>query len=389
MIAYFDCFSGISGDMTLGALTDLGVSPAWLEDHLKAALGISGFEIQSRTVTRGGICGKKIDVIVSDGEERNYARIRNIIEGSTLSSFAAETSLAMFQKIAAAEAAIHGCPEEDVHFHELGGIDAIVDMAGTAVCIEQLGIDTVVSSKIALGSGSVNCTHGRLPVPAPATLAILSGLPVYGTDIDGELVTPTGAAIIATLARSFEPLPDMVVNASGYGAGQRDLPGGPNLLRIITGEPAGAAADHVEVVETAIDDMNPEVFGYLVDKLFETGALDVILVPVYMKKGRPGTLVQVLCTRGRLQAISDMILTETSAAGVRHYAVARQVLERKAVSVKTPYGRVLAKRVKTPDGRFRIAPEFEDCKKVALKMNLPLQTVYDAVVKNCEEDLDT
>lgn len=383
MIAYFDCFSGISGDMTLGALMDLGISPGWLSDHLKSTLGIAGFDITVETVERGGIRGKKVDVIVTDSTERNYGRIRTLIERSTLSEFAVQTSLAMFQKLAAAEAAIHGCPEDEVHFHELGGVDAIVDMVGTAVCIEQLGIEVVFSSRVALGSGMVQCAHGRLPVPAPATLKILSGIPVYGSDIACELTTPTGAAIIATLARAFEPVPDMVAGNAGYGAGKRDFPGQPNLLRIVTGDPAGAISDEpVEVIETSIDDMNPEVFGFLTDKLFDAGALDVCLFPVYMKKGRPGTLLQVLCPRVKRTALSHMILTESSAAGLRYYPVGRQVLKRETVLVSTPFGEIPARRMTAPDGSARVAPEFEDCKKVALAMNIPIRAVYEAVIQN-------
>ncbi len=385
MIAYFDCFSGISGDMTLGALVDLGISTEWLEDHLKAALGITGFEIHAQTVQRGGISGKKVDVVISHTKARDYAHIRKLIENSTLSGPAAQNSLAMFRKIAEAEAAIHGCPIDAVHFHELGGVDAIVDMVGAAVCIEKLGIETVVSSRIALGSGMVECAHGRLPVPAPATLSILSGIPVYGTGIGCELVTPTGAAIIAVLAAAFEPVPDMVVENTGYGAGGRDLPQQPNLLRVVTGHPQRVLSEHVEVVETAIDDMNPEVFGYLVDRLFGAGALDVCLFPVYMKKNRPGTLLQVLCSRAKLPEISRMVLNETSAAGLRHYSVGRRVLERKPVLVATPFGRVQAKQVTAPDGKKRITPEFEDCKRIALSAGVPIQAVYEAVIRHSEE----
>jgi pyridinium-3,5-bisthiocarboxylic acid mononucleotide nickel chelatase len=385
MIAYFDCFSGISGDMTLGALVDLGVPPQWLSEHLKKALGITGFEIETRTVERGGLRGVKVDVQISDTSERDYARIRQLIEDSALSEAAAANSLRMFRKIAEAEAFIHGCPVDEVHFHELGGVDAIVDIVGTAVSIEYLGIDTVVSSRIPLGSGMVDCSHGRLPVPAPATLAMLSGIPVYGTDIGFELVTPTGAAIISSLSQSFEPVPDMVVKAAGYGAGSRDFPAQPNLLRIVTGEHAGRAAETIEVIETAIDDMNPEVFGYLSDRLFDAGARDVCLIPVYMKKGRPGTLLQVLCTRSTMPAISQMILTETSSAGLRHHTAGRQVLERKRVVVPTPYGRILAKRLTVPDGGFRIAPEFDDCRRVAEAMAIPLRKVYEAVIKYSDD----
>ncbi len=386
MIAYFDCFSGISGDMTLGALMDLGISAGWLEDRLKDALGIQGFAIRVYGVERGGISGKKVDVIVSDTEVRDYATIRGLIENARLSEFAAEKSLAMFQKIAGAEAAIHGCPADDVHFHELGGIDAIVDVVGTALCMEHLGFRTVAASRVAIGSGMVACAHGRLPVPAPATLSILSGIPVYGTDIDGELVTPTGAAILATFAESFEPVPDMVVKGIGYGAGRRDLPRHPNLLRIITGHPETASSDYVEIVETSIDDMNPEVFGYLTDRLFDAGALDVCLFPVYMKKGRPGTFLQVLCHRAKFPVISRMILAETSAAGLRHHSAGRRVLERKTVFVATPYGRVLAKQIRMPDGKNRIAPEFEECKRIALSTNLPIREVYELVMRHAEED---
>lgn len=386
MIAYFDCFSGISGDMTLGALVDLGISAGWLEDRLKEALGLDGFSIRAHGVERGGISGKKVDVIVSDAGVRDYTAIRALIENSRLSQFAAEKSLAMFQKIAGAEAAIHGVPEDDVHFHELGGMDAIVDVVGTAICMERMGFRSVAASRVAVGSGMVECAHGRLPVPAPATLSILTGIPVYGTDIVSELVTPTGAAILATFAQSFEPVPDMVVTGIGYGAGSRDLPRQPNMLRIITGHPETASSDYVEIVETSIDDMNPEVFGYLADRLFDAGALDVCLFPVYMKKGRPGTFLQVLCHRAILPVISRMILTETSAAGLRHHSVGRRVLERKAVFVSTPYGRVQAKEIRTPDGKRRIAPEFEECKRIALSMNLPIREVYELVMRHAEED---
>lgn len=384
MIAYFDCFSGISGDMTLGALMDLGPSPVWLEDHLKGALGVSGFEIRLSSAERGGICGKKADVIVTDTARRDYAAIRSVIQKSALSAFAKRKSLEMFRRIAEAEAGIHGCPVDSVHFHELGGVDAMVDVTGTAVLIEQLGIERIVSSKVATGSGTVHCAHGLFPAPAPATLAILSGIPVYGVDTGCELTTPTGAAIIATMVESFGPVPEMILEGTGYGAGARDLPGRSNLLRIVRGSRAREAPDPVEVIETGIDDMNPEVFGYVTDRLFFAGALDVCLYPVYMKKGRPGTLLQVLCHRQHFSALSDMILNETSAAGLRHYTVGRQVLGRASVFVPTPYGQVAAKRVRTPDGRFRIAPEFEDCKKIAASRNLPVMEIYEAVIRNCE-----
>lgn len=389
MIAYFDCFSGISGDMTLGALIDLGLSAEWLEDHLKSALGVTAFELRVRPVMRNNIYGKKVDVIVSDRSgARNYAYIRNLIETGILSPFAREKSLAVFERLAKAEAAIHNCPPEAVHFHELGGVDAIVDVVGAIAGIEKLGIKRIHSSAVAVGSGTVDCAHGRLPVPAPATLSLLNGVPVYGTDDDRELVTPTGAAIISTLAESFGPVPDMVIGHAGYGAGEQDLPGRPNLLRIVTGHSVSRHPDPVEVVETAIDDMNPEVFGHVVESLMDRGALDVCMFPVYMKKNRPGTLLQVLCEKPLLPEITGLILSETSAAGLRHYSAGRRVLERSLIKLETPYGPVDAKRLSIPDGRVRIAPEYEDCRRIAKSRGVPVLAVYEAAMGSAKEGLD-
>jgi len=383
-IAYFDCFSGISGDMTLGAMVDLGVPVDWLEETIKSALGLTRFSLASETVHRSGIAAKKIDVRVSDTADRDYAGIRKMIENSRLSARVAENSLSMFARLAAAEAQIHGCPVDEVHFHELGGVDAIVDMVGAALCIDQLGIEVVKASPIAVGSGTITCAHGRLPVPAPATAALLAGVPVYGTDIRTELATPTGAAIITTLAEDFDVLPDMVIEKTGYGAGQRDFKEQPNVLRIIIGAPAGHCAETMEMVETCIDDMNPEIFGYLTQRLYEDGAADVYLVPIHMKKGRPGTMVQVLCTRARQSAVIDRILMETSAIGVRHYSVKRHILARETVVVATPYGSVTAKRVRTPDGQTRVAPEYESCREIAAAQNQPIRLIYEAVLKHLE-----
>lgn len=380
MIAYFDCFSGISGDMTLGALVDLGVPVEWIRDTIRTKLGLTGFDLSASTVRRAGIAAKKVDVAVSDRTERDYAHIRQMISQSELPQPVMQNSLAMFKRLAVAESGIHGCALDDVHFHELGGVDAIVDIVGTALAIDCLGIDTVVGSKIVLGSGTVICRHGRLPVPAPATLAILGDVPVCGTDAGCELVTPTGAAIITSLAESFGALPDMTVEKTGYGAGGRDRGDEPNLLRVVLGRTAGRNTETVEMVETNIDDMNPEMFGYLTDRLLEDGALDVCLVPVYMKKGRPGTLLQVLCRRFNRQALVSRILTETTAIGLRYHAVNRQVLAREPMTVDTEYGPVTAKRVRLPDGSIRIAPEYEACKTIAEERQVPIRAVYEAVM---------
>ena len=258
MIAYFDCFSGISGDMTLGAFIDLGVPVKWLKESLEK-IPLSGFDLSVATVSRNGIQAKRVDVrVVDDVKSRDYAEIISIIENSYLSLNIKQKSLDIFEKIADAESAIHGCPKENVHFHEVGGVDALVDIVGTALCVDYLGISRVVSSMIPLGRGFVSCQHGTLPVPAPATLGILKGVPVYGTQIPQELVTPTGAAIIVALAESFEEIPEMIIDKAGYGAGKRELEPMPNLLRIITGKAFTHQKDTITVVETCIDDMNPE-----------------------------------------------------------------------------------------------------------------------------------
>jgi len=291
------------------------------------------------------------------------------------------------------EAGIHGCPRDKVHFHEVGGIDAIVDIVGTALCINYLCIKKVVSSSIPLGKGFVACAHGTLPVPAPATIEILKGIPVYGTKIPHELVTPTGAAIIVTLAESYGEMPDMIIEKTGYGAGKRDIESIPNLLRVITGtdscrETGRRSAHHqdtIVVLETTIDDMNPEIFGFLMDRLFEEGALDVYWIPIFMKKNRPGTMAQVLCRRNRKDALINCILSETSSLGVRYYDAKRCMLPRESVIMKTAYGEIQVKRIVEAGGGVRIVPEYEVCKKIALEKNLPIRMVYDTIIKSLHE----
>lgn len=377
MIAYFDCFSGISGDMTLGALIDLGVPAEWLKKTIAEKLPLEGFDIRAETVDCSGISAMRVSVTAEDGTERDYAEISRMIRSSAFTDSVIETSLAMFDRLAEAEASIHGCEKDHVHFHEVGGVDAIVDMVGTALAVDYLGIDAVSASALPMGSGYVECSHGTLPVPAPATAQLLKGVPVYGSEISSELVTPTGAAIITTLAQGFGAMPDMIMGAAGYGAGSRSLGSRPNVLRVLTGS-SRVSADSMMLVETCIDDMNPEIYGYLTDRLFAVGARDVYMIPVYMKKGRPGTMVQVLCEKALREGVASMILTETSAIGVRYYPVSRQVLERREITVQTPYGRVAAKQVYTPDGGARITPEYESCRQVAEENGIALQAVYRA-----------
>jgi len=393
MIAYFDCFSGISGDMTLGAFLDLGVPVEWLKDQL-GRLPLAGFDVCVDTVSRNGITAKSVRVRVEDDTtSRDHAQIRSLIINSPLSSNIKQMSRDIFERIAQAEAVIHGCTVDQVHFHEVGGIDAIVDIVGTALCMDYLGIKTVIASHIPLGKGFVSCDHGTLPVPAPATLGILKGVPVYGTKIPHELVTPTGAAILVTLAGSYGELPEMIIEKTGYGAGKRDIESIPNLLRVVMGtglwgdtdQTSTLHKDTVVVLETCIDDMNPEVFGFLMDRLFEQGALDVYWIPVFMKKNRPGTLVQVLCRRNLKEVLMDCILSETSTLGIRYYNAKRCMLTRETVIMKTAYGEIQVKRITEPGGSVRIVPEYEVCKTIALENKLPIRRVYDTIIRSVSE----
>ena len=389
MLAYFDCFSGISGDMTLGALIDLGVPVKYLENHLYS-IPLKDFDITVTPVHRNGIKAMSVSVgIYDDRTARHFADIRSLIENSPLSEGIKSTSLQIFERLAASEAHIHNCSIEEVHFHEVGGIDAIVDIVGTVICLDYLGIESIIASHIPLGKGFFTCSHGRLPVPAPATLDILKGVPVYGSDIPHELVTPTGAAIIVTLAEGFSSMPDMTMANTGYGAGQRELEEKPNVLRIVTGTQSEANAcspdevseDQIYILETCIDDMNPELFGYLMDRLFEDGALDVYWIPVYMKKNRPGTMLEVLCHPAEKDNLIRWILSETTTLGVRYYESRRRLLWRDRFEIKTIYGDIPVKRIKDLQGNIRIVPEYDVCEKIALEQSIPLRIVYDTITR--------
>jgi uncharacterized protein (TIGR00299 family) protein len=382
MLAYFDCFSGISGDMTLGALLDLGVPLKWLNEKL-AGIPLQGFEIKVSAVYRSGIRANQVTVRVDDPQqERNYGVIKSIIENSPLPDAVKSNSIGIFSRLAAAESQIHGCPPEEVHFHEVGGVDAMVDIIGTALGIQYLGIDEIAFSAVPLGKGFVECRHGRLPVPAPATVALLKEAPVYGTDIEHELVTPTGAAITAGLAQSFGPLPRMHIQTVGYGAGARELESRPNLLRVMLGQAVAQGTDilkntgmdEIWIVEASIDDMNPEMFGFVMDRLFDDGALDVHWIPVYMKKNRPGTVVQVLSHAQNRDVLVHRLLSETTTLGVDQ------------VTVDSAFGSIAVKRIKDPAGNVRLVPEFEICKKIAIEKDLPLRVVYDTIVKDLNQN---
>jgi hypothetical protein len=381
-IAYFDCFSGISGDMILGALMDLGVSKGFIEEIIRR-LPLEDFRLEVASDQRMAIRGQRVQVVVEGKDRaRNYKEIRSLLEESRLPDATKGRSLAVFSRLAQVESAIHGCPEDEVHFHELGGVDAIVDIVGTALGMESLGIDRVIASPIPLGRGFVTCHHGVLPVPAPATVSLLKGAPVYGTDVPHELVTPTGAAIITSLAESFGPLPAMKIKEVGYGIGSRNLKEMPNMLRVLVGEPVSSyGQDVVTIVETNIDDMNPEIFGYVMERLLEDGALDVIWIPVFMKKNRPGTMIQVLCRETDREKIVQRILAETTAIGVRHAVMERTTLPRKVKEVTTSLGLVRVKEIPNPEGELSVVPEYEDCHKIAREKNIPLKKVYETVMK--------
>lgn len=390
MILYFDCFSGVSGDMTLGALVDLGVPLAWLRERL-AGLPLGGFEIEECAVTDHGIRGRRIEVRLTDPAppHRHFGEIREQIAAAPYPDGVRQRAMAIFRRLAAAEAAVHGCSVEEVHFHEVGAVDALVDVVGCALGLEYLGVKAVHASPIPNGRGFVVCRHGRIPIPAPATQKLLEGVPTYGVEVEAELTTPTGAAIVAALSSGFGPLPPMVLRGTGYGAGSRRLEPGPNLLRLVLGEPldaglakaGGILAEQVAVLEAAVDDMNLEWFGYLMERLFAEKALDVLWIPVQMKKNRPGILIQVLCRPADRGRLARLILEESTTLGVRLETSARLVLRREIASFASSFGEVPMKRVVAPDGRVRLVPEFEACREIARSRGIPLREVYETLLR--------
>jgi uncharacterized protein (TIGR00299 family) protein len=379
MHAYFDAFSGISGDMTVGALLDLGFPFAELERHV-AALPLSGCELVLEHREHGPIRAAKFDVRTSGTQpERTFATIRTILEETPLPPRARELALAAFRELAAAEGRVHGVAPDHVHFHEVGGVDAIVDILGAALGVDALGITSLAVGPLPLGSGIVDTRHGRIPVPAPATVELLRGFAVRPGDGEGEMVTPTGAAILRGFgAISGAPGALRVVRV-GYGSGTRRLADRPNVLRVLLGEAESAApcADEMLVIETNIDDMSPELYEHATARLFTAGAVDVTLVPVHMKKGRPGVLLQILAPRARRDDLAAVLFAETTTIGVRFHAVERLTLAREVVDVETRYGTIVVK-VATGPGARTVAPEYESCRAAAERHGVPLRLVYDA-----------
>jgi len=431
-IAYLECFSGMSGDMFLGALVDAGI-PASLLEKTAAALDV-GARLEISRVVRSGISATKVDVYVggekdlpreeywerqqrehehshehhghshfhsgespragaparhshSHEDGRGLSEIRGIISATAISEPAKKTAIAIFEALGRAEAKIHDTSIENVHFHEVGAVDAMVDIVGAAVGAEALGVDEIICSPLNVGGGTVKCAHGTFPVPAPATVELLADTPVYSSGLQAELVTPTGAAIVKTLAARFAAFPEMKIEKSGYGAGSRDFPGHPNVVRLTIGETASnalaakTASGTITVLEANLDDLNPQVFGYVMDRLFEEGALDAFGMPVQMKKNRPGTLLTVLCKPEDAGKLTQLIFTETTTLGVRRRDEMRQTLARRWETVGTRWGEVRIKIASMNGTVTNYAPEYEDCRRIAAEHHVPLKTVMQEAAR--------
>lgn len=425
-IAYLECFSGISGDMFLGALVDAGVSPKLLEETI-AALKLDA-RLEVSRVIRSGITATKVDVWVNGEKDmpreqywaqqnkphdhehahshphshehehhakhnhehkgahgRGLSEIKEIIAAASISGRSKKTSTSIFEALGAAEAKIHNTSIERVHFHEVGAVDALVDIVGAAVGAEALDVDEIICSPLNVGGGTIECAHGTFPVPAPATLELLKGAPAYSSGIQSELVTPTGAAIVKTLASRFISFPAMKIEKSGYGAGSHDFPTHPNVLRLTIGEVeaklANTLTETITVLEANLDDLNPQVFGYVIDRLLEEGALDVFGIPVQMKKNRPGMLLTILCKPEAAARLEQIVFTETSTLGVRRRDESRQALARRWESVQTSWGEVRMKIASMNGSVTNYAPEYEDCRRIASEHSVPLKSVMQQATR--------
>ena len=389
-IAYWDCFSGIAGDMNLGAMVGCGLSVDELRQDL-AGLALDGFRIEHRRVVRGTLSADKIDVVIDDaaGVEHNHphrglAEIRKVLSASSLSEGVAQQAEAIFESLCGAEATVHGVTIDEVQLHEVGALDAIVDVVGACCGLRRLGIEAIRCSPLNVGSGSVKTAHGVLPVPAPATAHLLRDAPVYSQGPAAELVTPTGAALVAVLAEGFGRWPAMKVRAIGYGAGDHEFDELANVLRLVVGdtleadEPAAATSEGVSVIETNLDDANPQIVGALLPRLLESGALDAFTTSVSMKKNRPGTKLSVIAANQDLDALAELVLRETTTLGVRIYAVERRELARRHVEVATPWGAVRVKVGLLGDEVVNWAPEFDDCERLARDAGVAVKQVIQA-----------
>ncbi len=384
-VAYFDCFAGASGDMILGALIDAGLDPVVLKSEL-AKLPLDHYDVTTKTVEKRGIKATKVAITTTQSHHRHPHRnlfdIQDIINRSGLMPQVRQRSIDVFSRLAHAEAKVHGVSIDQVHFHEVGAVDAIIDVVGAVAGFKALNIENISCSPLHLGSGIVQCDHGGLPVPAPATTELIKGKPVYSTGLEGELLTPTGAAILTTLASSFGPMPAMKLSAVGYGAGTRDLPI-PNLLRVLIGETlepnSVPESDRVAVIQTNIDDMNPQIYDYVFEGLFQRGAMDVFLTPVHMKKNRPGALVTVICQPEHVHVMSELLMRETTTIGTRWRLENRVKASRSIAKIKTQFGEVRVKIIRTGSQPPQVSPEYDDCRAIASRTGLPLKEVLEEV----------
>ncbi len=374
--------------MTLGALVDAGCDVAQLRADLRA-LQVPGWDLSAEKVWKNGMAATYVKVRTEDQtKHRSLNAILDILKNSPLAAPVRERASAIFTKLGEAEARVHDVPLEKIHFHEVGGVDAIVDIVGACIGFHALGIERFACSPLNVGGGTAKMAHGILPVPAPATANLLQGKPTYSNGVQKELVTPTGAAIVATLCDSFGPQPPMSVSAIGYGAGTADLEGQPNVLRIMIGEAAEKTVpgfdEEIAVIEANLDDMNPQIYGYFLEKALAAGALDVYTTPVQMKKNRPGTLLSVLCKPADTNALMSLIFAETTTFGARTYRAQRRTLPREHVSVRTSFGDVRIKISRVNGRILHVAPEYEDCRKIAEEKNVPLQRVIAEAMRSYE-----
>ncbi len=387
-IAYFDCFSGASGDMILGSLLDAGLDLEALRGDL-SSLGVGGYSLDAQRIRKQGFAATQFEVQIeaaADKPHRHLKHIREIVENSRLPEAVRQRAMAVFTRLAEAEAEVHGTTVEKVHFHEVGAIDSIVDIVGSCLALDRLGIEEVRCSPVPTGSGVVQCEHGAMPVPAPATARLLKGVPLAASEEMFELTTPTGAAILTTLARSFGPVPAMVIDRVGVGAGKREGKTRPNILRVLIGEAASAGAasdesDEVLILEANLDDATGEIVGHVYDRLFAAGALDVYSAPIYMKKNRPATLLTVLAPPALRETMEGVIFAETTTFGIRSHLASRHKLARTFETVETGFGPVRIK-VGRRQGRIVAAsPEYEDCREAAARTSRPLREVMDLAMR--------
>ena len=387
-IAYFDCFSGISGDMTVGALLNAGLKIETLEKELEK-LGVSGYRLEVNKVAKKGISATKFNVKIKEkGVERRFKDILTILEKSKLDEEIKKKTKKIFFNIAQAESKIHQKEIDKIHFHEIGGLDSIIDITSAVIGIKTLGIEEIHSSALPVGGGFIKCAHGIIPVPAPATLELLKNIPTYSGGIESEMITPTGAAIISTLAKSFGKRPLMKIERTGYGAGEKEF-AIPNLLRVSMGEKIlkdeklkdGYVSDETVLIETNIDDMNPEFYDYIMDKLFSQGALDVFLTPIQMKKNRPAHMLSIIVYEQNLKEALEVLFSESTTLGVRIREIKRLRLAQQNFIAETKYGKIRVKAGMFKEEIKNISPEYEDCKKMAKQHKVPLKEVYEEVKK--------